>query len=468
LPKTKYPPLADSGYSAAPLDELSLWNGLCKFQHPQYTITAEEFVYLYTVLDQFFPDLGQHSQLGSDSLVLQQVHEHTHKACGYPWSAFGCSDKGDALYRYGLSQIESYYSQYTSIISSTLKDELRLVGKDARFFRPQDVASYIEGARLFYHQNQYIMHQAFTSPVFCRFVTPGQQIPELFRRLHAWNGKCFAADGQSWDANFPLIFAQVIALFRSVHLPAERVSRYYSQMYNGFTLVGGHLFHLCGQASGHYNTSIDNSLGQVCAMALHACRQGILLDDFMQQLLFFCCGDDLIYSDRTNLFNPRELSDTYASIGMYLEFENNILNPMTPYSLSFVGVHMLHRVIRGVPCWLYSIRTMKARANTVLHKSTDPKKLLAKLSSVAQMVFGDEELFNFVTTAFHNLCAQFVRENLISVMDPDVIGCVRSISFPSLLQQYLSWESFFASHDSLKHDVLEFCALSDNGLVGCC
>jgi len=440
LPKTKF--VAGSvahGYSPAPLDELSLWNGLCKFQHGQTMLTTGESSYLLRSLDHWFPLLSQNSEVANDELVLSELGKHSDKTAGYPWFVRGTPSKGQALERYGLANIEEYYKRYTSVVGSTLKDELRLVGKDSRFFRPQDVSSYVEAVRLFYHQNNYLMDQLLVTPMFNRYVMPGQTLPAVFRILDDFSRKCYAADGSQWDANFPLSLACIISAFRSRSDTQSRVERYYSMMYNGYTNVGGNVFELVGQPSGHYNTSTDNSLANMCLMALHAYRLGWSLDDFVQKVRFYCCGDDLIWSDRSGYYYPEALSATYASAGVYLEFED--LFPQRAIALTFVGQRIVLRSFHGVSAWITALRKDRTLASSCIRKrrASDLDEL-AKLASLVQLSFGDEELYNIVHGVMLSFLALCLKRQTLSMADPHVLGLLRSVTERSLVDAHLSWE----------------------------
>lgn len=430
------------GYAPAPLDELSLWNGMCKFQHDQHLLTAGEMSFMLRSLDYWFPMMAM-SSVATDEEVVREIELHKTKTAGYPWFIRGTPSKGRTFETYGLAAIEEYYKTYTSVVGSTLKDELRLVGKDARFFRPQDVSSYVEASRLFKHQNDYLMGQLAVTPIFNRFVLPGQCLPSIFRLLESFSDNCYGADGSQWDANFPLAIASVICAFRSNANTEDRVRRYYQMMYNGFTNVGGNLYNLVGQPSGHYNTSVDNSLANMCLMSLHAYRLGWSMDDFVQRVLFYCCGDDLIWADRSGSFAPELLSQTYAYAGVYLEFED--LSPRKASTLTFVGQRICKRILGDVPVWITALRKDRTLASTCIRKrrTTDLEEF-AKLASIVQLSFGDEELYNIVHGVMQNFLTDCLSRRTLSLSDPEVLGLLRSVTFRALCDAHLSWEAPFS------------------------
>lgn len=437
--------MGHGGFAPAPLDEVSLWNGLGKFLHPQYNMTNEEASFALAFLDSLYPLMEMNSQIISDPDEIKAVcfdPLHSDKASGYPWYAMGAPTKGEALEKFGLDQIRSYYQNYTSVIGATLKSEIRPVGKDARLFRPQDVSSFVEGAELFYHQNIYLMAQYHHAPVHCQYVTPGTDIPLAFARLESFHGSCYGADGSQWDAHFSLSVAALIAQWRSKFSDPKRVNRYYSQMYNGYTNVGGNLLNIVGQPSGHYNTSVDNSLGHCVAFAIHAFRAGLTLEELLTNVFFKCCGDDLIWSDRTNNFTPRLLSETYASLGMYLEF--NSLEPSDPYDLPFVGVEFHKRTVRGRLVRCYAIRSSRAKAIFALRKKNNNDLMeLAKYSSLCQLTFGDELTYNLIKRATMEFVTDAARRGTLSLIDPAVRGLLSAMQ-PSVLEiAYFGFESIF-------------------------
>jgi len=457
LPNYKYPPKAAHGYTRAPLDADSFWNGVCKFDHEQKTMTVSEIEYAFECLRRWFPYLPQMSELATDEQVLYTIDQHKSKTSGYPWSHLGAPTKGQVLEKYGLQQVEDYYAGNTSMIGSTLKSEIRPEGKDARLFRPQDVSSYVEGIRLFHQQNAYLMETLHHSPLFNRYVIPGLDLSKVYLDLASFGGRFAAADGSSWDANFPLVVAAIIASFRANPTTFERVQRYYSMMYNGFTNCQGNVFHLVGQPSGHHNTSIDNSLGQCVMMALHACRSGLSIEQFFSMVQFRCCGDDLLYADRSGCFEPEMLSRTYESVGLYLEFEGDGSLTDDVYSLAFVGMRMGVRTRNGVAYFVPYLREQRTRASVEISKVTStPKDLFAKFVSLAQLSFGDETLFAFCKSAAETHLRESVANNSLSLQDPAIRSLLYGLRDDVLFRRHLSWESVFTTQETVKLKLTPF------------
>lgn len=411
-----------------------------KFDHKQVCISDEFASFAFRLLDGFFaPMTGDQLSLGEAVDIAMSV-EHRDKACGYPWNLLGCTTKQQALDRFGAEAIYNYYCNETSVLSATLKDEMRPIGKDARLFRPQDLSSYLEGIMLFQKQNEYLMAQLMTSPIFVRFRTPGPDIIELRNILRQGDYPVVSVDGQSWDTNFPLAFASLIATWRVRHgLPLERVQRYYSMIYNGYTSVYGLLLTLCGQASGHVNTTIDNCLAHILAFAYHLWRNGYPVETLMTHVRMFCCGDDAIYKQTSALFEPQLLSQTYAELGMFLEFEG-----FDSVDKTFVGTRYATREYAGVRINGYAARRDKfiaaarccKRSSTVLDR-------VAKLTSLCQLSFFDQKLFEELKAITFATVGAAVASGAVTPGDRVLHSLLRTCDETDLYRRYFGLESSF-------------------------
>lgn len=424
----------------APLDNISVLNGVSKFIHPQALLTPEQETYCLSYLNQWFPDLGRFCTVATDEEVLQNVFDHKEKAAGFPWNSRGMALKGNVLDKVGLKQIEDHYREFSSVISCTLKDEMRDVGKDARLFRPQDVSSYIEGCRLFLHMNHYLTI-AHRSPIFNRYVSPGQDIPRIYQKLQRdFPNSCFGADGSQWDAHYPTCVANIVRAFRRQFLPPERVDRYYAQMYCGYTNVLGNLMALEGNPSGHFNTSTDNSLCHMILIALCFFDMGIPYDQIDHYITYFCCGDDLLYGTEDARLYPEELWKRYRSYGVTLEFE--FLEPKPAYALQFVGMTPKWKELRGSQRLLYHMRPKKAHASaSCTVKNRTPLDNLAKLASICQLTFADDELYRGFVQLFQTALSQYISQGILHGTEQAVHGLMQSISERRLTLQYMEWET---------------------------
>lgn len=466
LPVSAYEDGSSHDYCRAPLDFLSLSNGVAKFEHAQFAGSLHESRYALAVLDHLFPLLGAVSHLATDDDVSLLLADKSDRAAGEPWRPRGADSKGKAIKDFGMAGLSDYYERFDSVLSCTLKDELRPVGKDARLFRPQDVSSYIEGARLFHHQNLYITRTG-KSPVFCRFEIPGQDVCMMFESLRELKGNNFAADGAQWDAHFPLYVAAILCEFRiRAGLPQERVRRYYQMMYNGLTQVNAELLNLVGQPSGHFNTSVDNSLGHIVLMAIHACRSGMDVERFLKEVRFYCCGDDLIWSTLSNCFSPLELQRTYNSLGVYLEFQSWESLPVD--DLVFVGVKPCIKKYRGRSFKLFSLVSPRSFASLFIDKRRvvkEPLLKLAKFASLAILWFCDDERFDLAVNMFHLEMASLVRKGRLTVDNAVCQGLARAINPTRLLHQYMGWEYSDAVVTKLYFEPSEHCT---GGLSSSC
>lgn len=320
------------GYAPAPLDEISSINGLLKYCHDHQGVESDFVPYAYAVLDSFFPQLSKHSVLTSRQEVLDIMSDgdHGNKSSGYPYSQQGMPTKKSVVEKKGDLDVLAH------VLVGALKDELRPVGKDARLFRMASAALFAEGVRLFNHQNEYLCDNLFMHPLFVKFCTPGPDLSTLYSLLREF-GPCCDADGSRWDANINLTLVNIVASWRARFLPEQDVKRYYEQVYFGATLFGGHLWRLYGQASGHVNTSTDNSLVNVLAMAYHAWSSRMTVHEFLSEVRFFVCGDDLIWSDRSGRFGPLDVAGSYGRLGMSLELGS--VNMVDVMNCTFVATH---------------------------------------------------------------------------------------------------------------------------------
>lgn len=440
LPRSKFAERGPvEGYGIAPLDSWSLWNGVAKFRHDQASLESEFIPFALAFLDYWFPlkptDLITPVQ--AEAMLLDP--EHSGKACGYPASFYGCNTKGDAVRKLGFSQLRHWYANNTAVVGSTLKDEIRLVGKDARLFRPMDASAYLEGTELFTKQNMYIMSALLSNPVFVQFITPGNDITKLHQLLKSFSKFIYCADGSQWDANFPLIIASIICAWRCRGMSRQyrrRCYRYYSMMYNGYTDVAGWFLRLVGQPSGHCNTTIDNSLCHMIAFAYHGWRHGLSIDDINSTVKFFCCGDDLIFADRNGLWIPELLNETYNLLGMYLEFES-----LEPGLGTFVGSVPSSRRWNGTLFNGYTLRLAHAQASSQFVKKTyTPLDHIGKLCSLTQLVFCDEQFFTFMSQHVRTVASRYVSDGLISVYCDQLRGLLASINPDHLVRVYSGWE----------------------------
>lgn len=374
-------------------------------------------------LDGIFPYMSQFSSPLShdETMLLYNVNDHVDKASGYPWVFLGCPTKGQCVDKH-----PDFYKFPISVLNCTLKDELRLIGKDARLFRPASAHDYYTGLRLFSRSNEYMQSCLISSPMFTKFVHPGTHVSTMFRTIRDHNGDKYDADGASWDANFGLSLAEIILTWRLRHAPVEShadIVQYYRSMYNGWTNVGGVLYHLIGQPSGHFCTTVDNTLGSMICMCYNAYRHNIPLGTFSKEVLFYSCGDDLIWSDRTGLFTPEQVFESYKSFGCYLEFGS--LEPLDLVNLSFVGQSPVY-TDHGLQ---YHGKVDKTRASVLWcrRSATVVDKLQKLVACAINMRWSPD--FQYYSTVISSYFGHIIHNHLASLEDPSIKSLIK-VSHP--------------------------------------
>ena len=115
-----------------------------------------------------------------DAINICLDPDHSSKASGYPWDLIGLPTKADVV----AANIDCDIS----VVNATLKDEIRLVGKDARLFRMQSTYDYLEGLQLYTSQNEYIMDRLHAAPAFVKYKTPGYDLTLMYTSLHQHGG----------------------------------------------------------------------------------------------------------------------------------------------------------------------------------------------------------------------------------------------------------------------------------------
>lgn len=399
---SNYPQQVEEGYCPAPLDNSSIEAGIAKFDHGQILPSVEEMEFALGYLNYLFPLYHLHDTLASDDEILLAFDaERRAKTAGFPFAQLGCPTKGQALDRFGLAAIQQYYREFTDVLGCTLKDEIRPVGKKARLFRPQSIASYVEAFRLFQHGNEYLMSNH--DPLFIKFQVPGPDIVDVFSRIARFSVQGYGLDGDGWDARFCLFAASVICAFRSNPENRDDVYRYYCMMYNGYTRVGGFVYYLPGQPSGHFNTTVDNALCHCVFVAIHSYRNGIrMYAEIAARIQYAVCGDDMLYSTIDPTFTPDTFATTYNSLGVGVSFER--LQPTHPFDLCFVG----HRIFsdRGFPC--ASLDPTRAIAKSRFRKKKrNAYDHVAKLSSMCQLTYGSKATYDVIYQVMINVISQY-------------------------------------------------------------
>jgi hypothetical protein len=326
-----------SPYVPAPIDDVSLVNGVLKFDHSQCLLDQGQISYLIARFEETFAPVLSLKETLTPEQAVERINLTS--ASGWPYSGLYGPTKGDAIEKLGIDVLHENFQQYTPLSTSTLKVELRLAGKDSRLFRMSDVATVLKGQELFGLQNDRLIAHPMVNHIATGFPTPGPilcNIWTVLARSEKRGFKFLSGDGSQWDAHFPLAFAQVICECRKRFLPEhvhEDIDRYYSSMYNGYTVVAGLPYHLIGNPSGHINTSTDNSLLQLMLIWLFQ-RQFDIRDC---DCLYWVCGDDLIVGSSNEAFTGNRYNEFCNTFGVYMEFLSETTTPFD--ELLFIGSH---------------------------------------------------------------------------------------------------------------------------------
>lgn len=281
------------------------------------------------------------------------------------------------------------------IMTSTLKDELRIVGKLPRLFMPVNICLAYVGLLLYSGMDQKLADCFGKHPICIGMSMPGGGINYVYNALNEFSPNIVAFDANRWDASFPLVLAYVVGRFRAAFLNAEVQGlheRYYRMVYEGLVSVLGNVLHIPNQRSGQILTASDNSLVQSACLFLHAIRQGMSFDEFVRDVRFFCMGDDLIIADRSGKFTAASVARTYNSLGIYLECHATEYHDLA--SSSFCGTVPVWREFRGNSFLLPLGRTDKLLDSMRwMHKRGTVCDFVQKAVSILVLVFPDKEVY---------------------------------------------------------------------------
>lgn len=405
-------------YQPAPLDRASMWNGQLKYDHPLIAlVTPGECRWITFCLHKIIgPVLG--IPMWDKQRAFDELEDD--KAAGAPFNwDFGPS-KGDVKKHLCFEQLLAHFCTFDQYSLATLKDELRVVGKDARLFIPTNIAMIAVGNWLFGAQNEQIVAHHNSLPIKVGLKCPAFDMSLFWRRFLLFGGEYHALDGAENDAHFSALWAILIRDFRKIYLPKEfhkLVDRYYDMVYNGNVSFGGYCYHIYGQKSGHTNTAIDNSLCSLCGLLLHACRSGLGLDEFLQQVMVGIVGDDLLIADRTeqHCYRPQLLEETWHSFGMYLE---SMAQVEDFFDLVFMGVTPMLRQIQNRNYLLYIGRTDKLLNSLNYFKiGRNAPQCSDKLVSICAMLFADQVLFDEVRDLVRRQCFEMKQVDKIYLLE---------------------------------------------------
>lgn len=303
-------------YQPAPLDLVSLVNGLNKYDHEQVNFSDQFKDTFMAVLEVVYGPYLEDLRQWTNERIFQEFT--TDSASGFPFNRIGKSLKKDVIR--DVSDIEPLLVQFeteTTFFNASLKDELRPSNKDARVFVYQSLPGVIMGMKLFGAQNEALNFAYQRTPYSVGFQHPGTHLlkvwGEVGKRLYR-----NAADGISFDANIQLQVVEIVRDFRKKYLPVSLhslVDRYYDSTYNPWVICMGQILSLTGQTSGQFNTTSDNTLISSGYAYTYCVSNQIPLS----RTSIYSCGDDLLFaSDHPVCWSL--MGRWYSDHGMYLEF----------------------------------------------------------------------------------------------------------------------------------------------------
>jgi hypothetical protein len=405
LPKSNYIPVkrvnvgGEREYEPALLDADAYWIGIFKYSIDQYSITDQE----YEVVLDWLKNIFGPSLLRTQHLTKEEAREELHldKASGFPWYTKYGPKKQDVVSKCTIEDIYEYFNTYCSIISSTLKGELRLKNKDARLFTPVPHEMAEVGNYLYAGQNEAIMQDIFNNGVTNGAQNPGADMLTVFSMLENHGGDKHATDGQQFDVRLMLFIHRLCRDLRTFYDRRGNDKlhrRYYNKLACAWVNVAGVPTRINNQKSGQTNTAIDNSIGQVAVLCLHAIRKGWSYERFRKEVLFFVNSDDMTFSDKTGVFAPERLCETYMSVGQFLETSS-----LAPLDITEVDY------LAATPCWrqvgLRKALFYKYRIGKLLtaFDYVKPNQSLTdyfqKCVSLCILLFGHKDLFEGVRAA---------------------------------------------------------------------
>lgn len=386
-------------YVPSELSVDSYVRGLAKCVHPQTTIKFDEY---YVLSDWLVVILGpfMFGEMWSKERAYLELDPD--KASGAYWRKTVGPKKFDVMLKYDPDDLLSFFRTHTSVYSTSLKDELRLKNKLARLFCPGPIELIFTGNLLFGAQNERLTKNVLRHPITIGISVPGAQMNILYQTLldfgNSFKAKCYDADASAWDMSF---MSWVARLCRDVRcrmykqsdyeVYVKDVLRYYDATQYGWCDFLGYIIMVCSQKSGHTNTAIDNSIGNLAMMCLHALHVGYSLDEFRQHVIFYCNGDDVLYATDSSDFTIVKVAETYRFCGIFFESDGIGKSVFDCYYLSTCPVY---KYIRGSRYLIPKYKRGKIVSSFhYWKKGSSDLDHLSKLVALVMLSFGDEELY---------------------------------------------------------------------------
>jgi hypothetical protein len=429
LPVTKYVydpimPIEDPTFAPANLDSISLYNGLKKYDHPQKSVTNQEYHMVLIWLKNLVGGSFVREMWTMDKAIEEM---DLSKSPGQPYGWLYGPTKKDALKHEDKVSLVYQFLTYIQIVFATLKDELRDALKDARMFIPANICMIFIGNWLFGAQNKGLSEDHIQKIIKIGLSSPGPDGVDLWQKFREAIGRYLQADGSWNDSQFASILACWARDLRKAFLPAwthKLVDRYYDMTYRMKLSVFGNVFEVIGQQSGHTNTASDNSIGTLALLCLNAIRNDVSLEEFKKALIAIM-GDDLLLCDgNLDCFKPECLDETWRSLGMFIEvpkFDEEFS------TLSFMG--MTPKDLGPYNLYTYNVPKMLQSANYYKRSMTKQDRML-KLLSLTQNVFADQDAYSKMRQAFWNYIVSNGLDGQVYV----------KTDFHRLLKLYCGWE----------------------------
>lgn len=419
---------------------VSLHNGMRAFAHPVVAIKPSVQDVLLEQLERTFGVVLGESKLADDATVREELKVDS--ACGFPYSQIYGPTKGDVLDKESPADLLDIFRHVECFNGCTLKDESRPQGKDARLFRPANIAHVAAGIHLFYDQLQKLsdLSQTHRTPYAIGLSTPGVGLSRRWKRHQPFKFH-FCGDGSKFDAHVPLAIVSIIREFRKRHLPKEVhdfVDKYYEDAYTGFTLVNGVLVSLLGNPSGHYLTASDNSLILFLCIKMYCIQIGLEED----QYFFSVLGDDLVFSTNSPLVTSQGLQDFLLSLGMPYEmqsadslpFEECTFMGTRPVVLSDGGIVHTYLREKTLPRLFWSFRSGHLNPSSLF---------VQKLCSYVGLFYYDKPVYDLL----HRFAFAFAEAYSLTV---ECFGDLDAISKCNLYALYNGTEAFSYPYRNIK------------------
>jgi hypothetical protein len=380
------------------------------------------------------------SALADDATIREELRIDS--ACGFPYAQTYGPLKEDVLSVETPADLLDTFEHIECFNGCTLKDESRPEGKDARLFRPANIAHVAAGIYLFYDQLQKlsVLSESHRTPYAIGLSTPGVGLSRRWRRHRPFRFH-FCGDGSKFDAHVPLAIVSIIREFRKCHLPKEvhhLVDKYYEDAYTGFTLVNGVLVSLLGNPSGHYLTASDNSLILFLCIKMYCMHLGLTEDEYFFSVL----GDDLVFSTSSHLVNSRGLQDFLLSLGMPYEMQSE--EPLAFEDCTFMGTRPVilqngevsHTYLREktLPRLFWSFRSGNLNPSSLF---------MQKLCSYVSLFYYDKPAYDLL----HRFTFSFAEAFSLK---EECYGALESISPHNLHALYNGTEAFSYPYRDVK------------------